>query len=176
MIVSFTGYHGTSKTKCENILKCNYFTRSDGEDEWLGYGIYFFDRSEWYAIWWAREYKHYNPYSVIQADINVDKDNILDLTVPSNLTELDDIASILIHNKKIRTKRFADKSINDNIVINYIYNNIRKFDLVIGIFDFYKYTRKRFDNSFYVSRLKAHQIQLCVRNNSCISNVKEVCC
>lgn len=168
MILNYVGYHGTSEEKGNQILKCGYFKWSDGEDEWLGSGIYFFERSGYYAIWWASDIKHFVNYRILKADITLESEKILDLTVPSNTDELDYYANMLMQ-KKAKTKSFAHKEINDNLVINYIYNNIQKFDAVIGIFDQTRYKRK----ALYKSRILPHQIQVCIRNTPCITNIQE---
>ena len=42
-IISFKGYHGTDTESCKNILNSNYKV-SQGDDHWLGDGVYFFCR------------------------------------------------------------------------------------------------------------------------------------
>jgi hypothetical protein len=171
MLIPFTGYHGSTTVKCQDILKCNYFTESHKQDEWLGNGIYFFERNQWYAVWWARDCKNYNPYGVLEASINAEETRILDLTLPEKLEELDDIAEILSE-KRRRSPSYANKIITDSMVINWLFNNIRKFDLAIGIFDDTHYQRRHIE--YYRSRIRAHQIQLCVRDSNCISNIQLV--
>lgn len=171
-MLEINGYHGTQESSCHSIYKEQRFNHSHGEDEWLGYGIYFFERNEHYAVWWARDYKDYNPFGILKAKISVDEQQILDLSNPENLDELDQYARILTE-RKTRAKSFADREINDRIVINYIYNHIRRFDMVIGIFDHNIHARQNM-TPYYRSRLKAHQIQLCVRTVGCISNIEQV--
>jgi hypothetical protein len=171
MLKPYTGYHGSSLAKCQDILSCNYFTESHKEDGWLGNGIYFFEGNHWYATWWASVYKRFNPYGVLQASINAEETRILDLTIPEKLDELDEIAEVLSERRR-RSPSHADKTITDAMVVNYLFNNIRKFDLVIGIFDDTHYRRRYVE--YYQSRIRAHQIQLCVRDNKCISNIQQV--
>lgn len=54
-MVNCVGYHGTSKESAVSILK-NDFNLSMQKNEWLGFGVYFFDQFEW-ANSWARKKK-----------------------------------------------------------------------------------------------------------------------
>jgi hypothetical protein len=95
------------------------------------------------------------------------------LTIPDNLEELDYYANELVKRKR-RSPSYADSSITDNIVINYIYKNVKKFEVVIGIFPQSGYKRKGFDQRYYRSRINAYQIQVCVRAYKCISNIERI--
>ncbi|MFZ3173000.1 MAG: hypothetical protein WA118_13605 [Carboxydocellales bacterium] len=171
MELDFIGHHGTDSATAKTIVQSNYFTFSHGEDEWLGYGIYFFNRSPFYAQWWAKDYKKYDPYSIIEVEIKVHKDNILDLTLPEGLDVLEKCYSKLAARKR-SAKSFASTVINDKIVINYIYNNVVKFDLAIGIF---KHTSIKYTTlQTYRSRLEPYQIQLCVRNLDSIKKIRKL--
>jgi hypothetical protein len=166
MVMTVTGFHGTSLDKCRSILGCNYFRWSTEDDNWLGDGIYFFER-QWYAIWWATEYKRYRQYAVLQATITAEETRILDLTSPEQINELDEIATALCSGShRGRT------DITDGMLINYIYRNIRKFDLVKAIFD--DTQTRRSSIPYYPSRIRPHQTQICVRATDCINNIQQV--
>lgn len=90
--ITLSGFHGTSKTNAESIAKGD-FRLSLGDAEWLGDGVYFFTEGippspqvharRWaIATAWNKSEGQflYDEYAVIKAEINVDKDKILDLT------------------------------------------------------------------------------------------------
>jgi len=89
--ITLEGFHGTSSINADAILKMG-FKSSLGDEEWLGDGVYFFTEGisppQNNAVKWAiaqswdnvrRRHTH-NDYSVIKADITVERDNFLDLT------------------------------------------------------------------------------------------------
>ncbi|PKK36550.1 hypothetical protein BWI96_11895 [Siphonobacter sp. SORGH_AS_0500] len=90
-IVEFEGYHGTNEANVGNILT-NHFNISEGPDEWLGDGTYFFVEGisdpVQRAIQWAvvtawdklGKRNRYSRYSVIKAIITVEEEYLLDLT------------------------------------------------------------------------------------------------
>ena len=165
MVVEFTGYHGTDLNSGTEIHDCQCFRESHGEDEWLGRGIYFFVRNAFFAEWWAKDYKHFTQYMILETKIDAEEDKILDVSDPTTLEEVDKWVAALT-NKRRHSKSYANKEINDNLVMNYIYNNIKKFDVALGIFPFEKKKFKWLTS--YGSRFKSQQIQICVRNTDCL--------
>ena len=84
----YTGYHGTTISRGESILKNKYYFVSYKEDEWLGNGVDFCTK--------ARRYEDYIILkSKIEAEICIDLDRLETMTI------LDKIA------KKIN-KRYTD--------------------------------------------------------------------
>ncbi len=88
----FKGYHGTSVNSAKEIIASNY-KRSIGDKEWLGNGVYFFiegisSKPEEQAKKWAivqawdnlNHTDKYKKYCVIKSIIEVNEDNLLDLT------------------------------------------------------------------------------------------------
>lgn len=71
------GYHGTSRTKADQIMK-NGFTFSN-ENNWLGNGVYFWGDLDGYingyelACWWVRCVKKISEGAVIKASISTDR-------------------------------------------------------------------------------------------------------
>lgn len=171
----YKGYHGTKKTDGDAIIKDQCFKHSNGEDEWLGFGCYFFKDNPCYAEWWAKDVKKFDSYKILETEISVNPEKIFDLSTTEALQKLEKCANMLMQRRK-KSKSFASKKINDNLVINYIYNNIEKFDMVMGIFPHqeYKYSSDFKFLSLYRSRLRPYQIQMCVRNRVCIKkNISE---
>ncbi len=116
-MLDFKGYHGTSLTSAKKIVSGDY-RLSIGDNEWLGNGVYFFidgisskpeDQAKEWAItesWDKTVQTHkYHSYAVIKSDINVNEDNILDLTKEEGV----EVLEYLINNyekviKKVNTK------------------------------------------------------------------------
>jgi hypothetical protein len=172
MMIPYTGFHGTTLHDCQTILRCQYFNWSNGPDNWLGRGAYFFSGSLYYAIWWAKDHKHYSPFAVLSADIRVEQNNILDVATPEGLEKLNKTAKHIVGNRDQKSK-YASNPITDATVINYLFNHVWKFDVVIGIYDFTAYYRTEIQG--YATRISgARQTQLCVRNLKCISNIQQV--
>ncbi len=90
--ITLSGFHGTSKINAESIVKGD-FRLSLGDDEWLGDGVYFFTEGipptpQLHARRWAiasawdksKGQFSYDEYAVVKAEINMDKNKLLDLT------------------------------------------------------------------------------------------------
>ena len=74
----FTGYHGTSKESADAIIKDKKFRISNGEEQWLGDGIYFYpDFGD--ALNWKYNDNDADVEAVIHAIIRIDDDEYLDL-------------------------------------------------------------------------------------------------
>jgi hypothetical protein len=71
------GYHGTSKTKAETILRSGKFIPSANDYDWLGHGIYFWEHAPVRAWQWAKQ-KHWTEAAVVSATIELNL--CLDLT------------------------------------------------------------------------------------------------
>lgn len=121
-IISFKGYHGTDTESCKNILNSNYRI-SQGDDHWLGDGVYFFvegistrpiELAEKWAIAqsWDKNKKNYiySDYSVLESMIKVEEDKFLDLTNPIGV----DFLSFLANNFKeaIKIQKRNRKKVN----------------------------------------------------------------
>jgi len=90
--ITLEGFHGTSIRSAESIVKGD-FRLSFGDDQWLGDGVYFFTEGippspqvharRWaIATAWDKSEGQflYDEYAVVKAEINMDKDKLLDLT------------------------------------------------------------------------------------------------
>lgn len=91
-LLHFKGYHGTYLGAATSILETN-FRLSKGDNEWLGDGVYFFSKGigaapkELAKNWaiaqaWNNSAKiyHYREYAALEAFINVQDEELLDLT------------------------------------------------------------------------------------------------
>lgn len=165
----FVGFHGTTKSSADNILKTNDFIFSHGDEEWLGTGVYFFEDFISHAYYWCDKYKCYPLWSILKSDIIADK--IVDLNDPETYEQFYQLAKELrtrYHKRKDGKKR----EIIDAVVLNVMYKT-SPYDVARGIFKgITGYDLK--NKSFERIQVYPHHIQLCVKNKKCIKSIQEV--
>lgn len=95
--IQIIGYHGTSKESAESIIENNFNPSKGGDADWLGDGVYFFSEgispaennaTKWAIVAAYNKYKRcndYNEYSVLKAEIDLDKNRFLDLTTKDGM-------------------------------------------------------------------------------------------
>ncbi|HID8434782.1 TPA: hypothetical protein ACXIJW_002336 [Serratia marcescens] len=123
----WVGFHGTSFSAACQIL-ADKFRTSNGDEEWLGHGVYFFieglnDPVEKATGWakkraWERNRKRYDDFAVIRTDIHTAM--CLDLDAPEDQAIFESVrASCTERMKKegISTKTFAMQ--NDCYLANF---------------------------------------------------------
>ena len=160
----YTGYHGTTISRGESILKNKYYFVSYKEDEWLGNGVYFFEKDINQAVDFCTKARRYDDYiilkSKIEAEICIDLDRLETMTI------LDKIA------KKIN-KRYTDLTngrytkLTNCEILEDLYR-IKPYDLVKKTFFIQKRDKIQNTNFLWV------QVQMCVRNRDCIKTIEEV--
>ena len=118
------GYHGTS-AECADLIMETGFISSKNHDDWLGYGVYFFikgiscpksNAEEWAKnqAWDSDKKCHkYKTYSVIQAEVDVQKSRLLDLTATDGLVVFNTVRELLI-NKREKNFFVRDRNVNDD--------------------------------------------------------------
>lgn len=166
-MTEFIGYHGTDNLSANSIVSTQTFHPSIKEDEWLSKGVYFYwDMDD--AHWWCTCVKSLTRYTVLIAKINGNE--IVDL----------------VHNRKdqLQFKQFCDmvakkcdrlsngrkRSNYMSLAINIMIKN-KPPDIIIGSFDQNRkfwFASKEMKDKF---PLVTGQIQICVLNLSCISDV-----
>lgn len=67
------GYHGTTAAAAQKIAATGKLIASDGKAEWLGHGIYFWERSSDKAWDWARKNHPDEEIAVLGAIINLER-------------------------------------------------------------------------------------------------------
>lgn len=139
MVYNMDCYHGTSHTNTASIIN-NGFRPSDGDNEWLGDGIYtFIDRglknpieaAEQWSEFRARKSK-YQFGAVLQLNASADENDIIDLNTEDGIKYLEFLE------KKFKDKlREVGKSIKslEGVLINFGRNELGYSSrLVIGNF------------------------------------------
>lgn len=138
------GWHGTAKENYDNI-KINKFNASNNENEWLGTGVYLFvegvndpiSNAQKWAIdsSWNNKNKiyKYNEYIVIKCPIQIDDENILDLTTNDGLKIYNYFRGQYETKLKENKLSLRGKYI-DFFICNEIYSAINSIQAIVGNF------------------------------------------
>ncbi|MGP8290358.1 hypothetical protein ACT3OH_08885 [Vreelandella zhanjiangensis] len=114
MVHEVVGYHGTDEGSVGSILQ-ESFRISAGEDEWLGYGIYFFVEGiscpVQNSVEWAKnqayrpEGNRYNKYAILEATAQCTR--LLDLRYTEGLSAFETVRTKILekHNKHFMRDR-----------------------------------------------------------------------
>ena len=158
-----TGYHGTDIGSCEKIILTNKFIDSVDDEEWLGSGVYFFENDKKQAIYYMSKAKKKSEYKVISCDIK--SDNLLDLLDISNYENFERFA-VQLKDRYKKRKDGKQRVLMNGVILNFMHK-VNPYDVVRGVFDVPRRTVAPRTN------IKPVQIQICVKNHDCISNIKE---
>lgn len=167
------GFHGTKKEFADVILETNQFKYSNGYDEWLSRGIYFFKLKD-DARWW-NETRHYDLPCIVSVVLTCEEDKILNL--------LDDPEQIEMFGKycnqvKCKSPRLPNGKIRDNymqLAIERMRVALRKcgieFDMAVAMFQENRQLKisRNYRDKFPIV---VGQIQYCVYNPDIISKIK----
>lgn len=160
----YIGYHGTLPERAQKILR-EGFKISDGPDEWLGSGVYFFEQDIRQAEDFCFRARRWKQYRVIGARIVAQ--TVLDLVMVSHYNEFKKAARVLC--KRYRAETNLSRPIPTSKVIDIMYK-WRSFDVVRAAFQ----VPKREPISYITHSPLPVQIQLCVKHCSCIKEIWEV--
>lgn len=83
---TIVGFHGTSKTRAEEIVRLQRFRPSKNNHDWLGHGVYFWEHAPKQALWWAQLRYGKENAAVVGSMIRLG--NCLDLLDPDNAKQL----------------------------------------------------------------------------------------
>lgn len=85
------GYHGTIQENANKILSEKRFHESNRENDWLGRGVYFFAYL-YHAKWWITHSRFQGKEtSILQAALEYDKEQLLDLDDPENIAVMEEL-------------------------------------------------------------------------------------
>ncbi|AYO16837.1 hypothetical protein D0812_20800 [Vibrio owensii] len=139
MTYEFTGFHGTDAGNVSNIQKYN-FAESRNDDEWLGYGVYFFTGGiscpEGNAIEWAKNQAFnkdtrsydYEEFAVLKVKANVN--SVLDTTTMEGLTAFNQLRDALIEKHDSYFKMNRNVFCDDRFMWNLV-SQTMKLDAII---------------------------------------------
>lgn len=166
--INFYGYRGTSKKWGEKWQQEKQLKFSNGEDEYLGHGYYFFENDYDEALCWAKYVRKIrdNDIAIIFAEIETNK--VLDLL--DNKTYMEYIKVIDSFKKKFEDD--PDPPVINNPYDCYIINLLAKkykYDMIRGVFHPKNKKGLGLMNSGYTRTMKVH-IQLCILNKNIIKD------
>ena len=180
---TFIGYHGTSGENANSIIDTG-FIPSKNHDDWIGHGVYFFidgiscpksNSEEWAKNQaWDNDKKcnKYKTYSVVQAEIDVQKSRLLDLTTTDGLVAFNTIRELLINElERNFFVRNRDVDEDDQKICNHAISHL-KLELLISHL-YIKNRTQRIKN--IVSKIPNTTVMLVVKPELCdISSIRQV--
>ncbi|AAB98351.1 hypothetical protein MJ_0359 [Methanocaldococcus jannaschii DSM 2661] len=186
--VRMTLYHGTDRKSAEKIMESKEILPSQGDNHWLGDGIYFYEE-EFHAFKWIW-YKEKNRnrllknFAIIKAEVICEESRIFDLTKIEHKL-LFDMMYKLINTTKLRLDKLRGDMCAEGVVINYMFKNKelgynKRFDIVRALFPIpvkkYQKIENREKNKKYKERTHRltfmPEIQVCVKNPSVIKKLE----
>ncbi|MFW6016888.1 MAG: hypothetical protein ACOCRK_10660 [bacterium] len=161
-------YHGTDKKNVKSILQ-NGFYHSSKEDEWLGAGVYFFEKDIFQAINWCTraKVKEIDNPAVIEVDIKTD--SLIDLTLTCHYNYLMKLSKEIHkeYRKRLRSNDLNGEKLTSKHIFNILYQ-IKEYSVIRHVFNVTN------GGTVLGTKVARVQIQVCVRDEECISNMKEV--
>lgn len=160
-----TVYHGTSVIAADNIRKEQHFRVSKADDEWLGWGVYFFAYEKHAQLW--IKYRGYSPATILTVQLEYSDEELLDLDDPAQLDAV---------NHEIER---LSKLLEDEIVIGpgevhenwkrwcFNCNLYRRFHPEIGIIS-YTFPQSKKPGASYFS---FNERQICVSKHDIITDI-----
>ncbi len=156
-----TGYHGTTKDKAKKIVEENNFIISNKKDEWLGKGIYFYEKYS-DAIKWESKDKHKSD-AVLHVIVEIDDNEYIDF-------DSDKGKELFARMMSIIKKQDIDIDMNSAqqnqcSTMNYIWKMVPNIQAVFASFPT--------EPSIYPVMLQYRTLrrEFCVRDNSVIKDI-----
>lgn len=178
-------YHGTKKNVASAILLTHKMQLSEGDDHWLGDGVYFYVDVEYAFRWILMRYtknftnlfsenysKIFEDYSILSVELDMKEDRWFSMEDINHKMIFLETKSALCDKAK-ESKKYGDyikeNTIVDGVVFNYLFKYQgydKKYDAVKAVFPI----ACVFDNS----RIEyLPEPQICVKNIDIISNYQE---
>ena len=173
-------YHGSERTRGNEIIKTQQMKTSQGDYHWLGDGAYFFKECA-YAYRWIHlmckrskgegftEKDVLKDYMILQADINLKEERLFDLDNPEHNFDFNTVRESL-EKELSKSRKYSQKRINDGQIINIMFKELgyqEKYDAIQYYFD----TDTKGNPH---SRIRLREYQLCVKNTEIIQNIREI--
>ena len=167
--LKITGYHGTLKSRATRICK-EGFKESKKRTEWLGYGVYFFEKFSHARNWATREHDRQDTDQsepvVLIADIRVPPSSFLDLdnrdVMRAFQDELKRISSLTFQENPLGAPKFKDEKEARCFFCN-LYRGTHPETKVLA----FTFVRDIHYNEFGFPHAYG-QRQLCVADHTCI--------
>lgn len=173
-------YHGSERTRGNEIIKTQQMKISKGDYHWLGDGAYFYKECA-YAYRWIhlmcekingkdlQEKDVIENYMILQADINLQKERLFDLDNPEHNFDFN-ITRKALEKELSKSEKYTHKRITDGAVINIMFKEMgyqEQYDAIQYCFD-------TDTKSHTNSKIRLREYQLCVKNTEIIYNIREI--
>lgn len=170
-----TAYHGNKQHNIDKFIAQGKFDVSISGQNWLGTGVYFFENDLKQAVDWCKLARDYYRWSVIEAIIKAEK--IINLIDTKNYNTFIELLQEIRKNKKVLNKLKRSYEIKNRVRVKDHFLNSLVLDLM---YDHEPYELVK--HAFRVpgrmeeegTNIVAIQIQICVKDQNCIVNFKEV--
>lgn len=161
------GYHGTTQSNAEQILKSNIFIESTKNNEWLGRGVYFF-QYKYHAEWWISHHRFKGKDTqILKAKLEFENSQLLDLDDPQKLEELESVAQHMVDIAN-STSDHTNAKFTDQEKWCFACNAYRALHPEIGIIVYTFGKGKLYENSNF----KGNQRQICVSHSPIITKIE----
>lgn len=156
-----TGYHGTTMDSAKKIIKDNAFLISNKNDEWLGEGIYFYEKYS-DAIKWELKDKHKSE-AVLHVIVEINNDEYIDFDSDEGKKLFEGMMRIIKEENIVIDDKSSQK--NQCSTMNYIWQNNPNIKVIFASFP----TEK----SIYKVMLPYRTLrrEFCVRSNDVIKDI-----
>lgn len=160
----FVGFHGTTIEAANIILKTREYKFSNKEEEWLGKGVYFFEKDKKEAVNFCIKARKYNNYSILKSNLTpkiyIDLDDTEQMELMQNIAKK-------IKDRYLKLRDGKPRKLLNSVILDAIYK-LEPYDMVKKTF---LVERK---NEVVRTNFQWVQVQICVRNRTCISTIEEV--
>jgi len=160
--IEILGYHGTTQKAANSIIETSSFNKSLKNNEWLGHGVYFFEKYQ-KAEWWAKQQREKGEPAVITSKIEVSEEDFLDLDLPEEEDELVEFVRYIENSGSTIT--FPSNKTKKRCAVINMYMRIRKYKVIMKSFNSTNPKGKDILDSMGLSRIEK---QICVHNTNCI--------
>lgn len=157
-------YHGTTNHCAEEIMKTKLWINSTCELDWLGSGVYFFEKDKLQAYDYMTRSEHckVSEFSIIKALVTTD--NLLDLDDTENFNALYELIKDFIEtNRKLE----IDFVFKIGHFMNFLYS-LSPFDAARKTYNVLKC------NKIFGTHFIRTQVQVCVKEHNCIDIIERM--
>lgn len=156
-----TGYHGTTKERAKKIVEENKFNISNENDEWLGKGIYFYEKYSDAIRWESKDNRQSD--AVLHVIVEIDDDEYIDFDSDKGKELFARMMSIIKQQGVFIESNSAQQ--NQCSTMNYLWEKQPKIQAVFASFPT--------EPSIYPVMLQYRTLrrEFCVRDNSVIKDI-----
>lgn len=161
-------YHGTTTSSANIIGETHKWTDSKKDTEWLGTGVYFFEKDIKQAFGFMKRARKTNQDDIEIIKARVKTHKMLDLDMTDSINLLLELKSEFLSFLRLESPGYPDIKIGKFMDFTYSivpYDAIKKTYVVPGCKPIVKGTE-----------LVRTQIQVCVKDHSCIYDIERMKC